>query len=1270
MADNDSTDNDIAVIGMAARFPGADTVEEFWANLAAGRESIRPITDEEFLAAGGDPADLTDPQLVRMASVIEGIDRFDSAFFGYSPAEAEVIDPQQRLLLECAYHALEESGYAADLAEQSVGVYAGAGDSRYYPAHVYPRFAGRSASVELVHAATANSLGTLATRISYELGLTGPSLSLQTACSTALVAIHTACQDLLNYACDLALAGAASLNPSAMLGYRHIPDGPFSPDGRCRAFDADAGGTSSGDGVGVVVLKRLADALADGDRIRAVIKGSAINNDGRRKVGFSAPSRDGQLDAILQAQAAAGVDADSITYVEAHGTATRIGDPIEVAALTAAFRESTDRRQYCALGSVKTNIGHLGAAAGMAGFIKTVLALEHGQIPPTLHQRAPNPLIDFAASPFRVPAALEEWESAGGPRRAAVSAFGIGGTNAHVVLQQAPADPRQDPPAREDVPRWHALALSARTPGALRGQGERLSRHLDNPGFELADVAHTLRTHRPAMAHRAVVVAASSADAAELLRHPLPASPAVRTGRAPAVAFLLPGGGTQYIGMGAQLYRDQPLYRATVDRCAAILRPVLGRDLRTALYEHVEPGSVDAFLALVVTEYALATVLIERGVRPDALIGHSLGEYTAATLAGVMSLEEMLPLIAERIRLIASAGGATVSVALGEADLREFLTEDLSLAAVNGPNACTAAGPAGAVAELERRLAAAQVPHRRLRMPAAAHSRMLDPILPEFAEALRGVTLRPPRIPYVTNVTGSWITDEQAVSPAHWLDHTRHTVRFADGVASLWERGEPLLVEVGPGDGLSKLALSGLVGHTPTAVATMRHAKAERPDGQVLTEALGRLWAHGLPVDLAPLDGARPERRRVQLPGYAFDRRRHWIPAPAAAPLLAAEPDDAAEPTGGGRTPRGLLATAYVAPRTDRERTMAEHWEEALGIDRIGIHDNFFDLGGDSMRAVLLTGRLRSASVLDVPVAALLASPTIAGLLEQDGTQAANAFAPLLALRPDGDQRPLFCVHPGGGMAWRYAGLLPRLGAGQPVYGFQSRGLDGVGQLAADAGEMVEDYLALLRSVQPQGPYRILGWSFGGIVAHAMATALQRQGEQIELLALLDAPLIDPSAEQRVPTQEETERQVAALLLGDAGLTLPDDGEPLDVARALQLLSRAGGAADGPATVTAQEVSAIARVMRNNLRLVPGFPREVFRGDVLFFSATGDPAAAHPAHQADPALAPAKADGWRRYVEGTVEDHAVPCGHYDMTRPEPIARIGSVLATALAAPTR
>ncbi|MCS0602715.1 acyltransferase domain-containing protein [Streptomyces sp. LP11] len=1250
----------VAVIGMAGRFPGADDLDAFWDNLAAGRASVRPVTDEEFLAAGGDPRDLDDPSLIRMASVVEGIDRFDSGFFGCTPAEAAVIDPQQRLLLETAYHALEDAGRLAPGTDNGTfGVYAGSGDSRYYPAHIHPRYAGQPGSVELVHAATANSLGTLATRISYELGLMGPSVSLQTACSTALVAVHTACQDLLDHRCDTALAAAVSLNPSAMLGYRHVPDGPFSPDGHCRAFAADAAGTSSGDGVGAVVLKRLEDALADGDPVRAVIRGSAVNNDGRRKVGFSAPSAAGQTEVVLAAQAQAAVDAGTIGLVEAHGTATRLGDPIEVAALTEAFRETTDRGGYCALGSVKTNIGHLGAAAGIAGLIKAVLALEHRQIPPSLHFDRPNPLIDFAASPFRVPTALEDWPAAGHPRRAAISAFGIGGTNAHVILEEAPAPAPAPPRAPENGGRL-VLPLSARTAGALRGQAEALGRHLEHrPDLRLDDVAHALRTSRPALRHRLTVTAASREEALSALRTAAPATPAVPDEPA-RVAFLLPGGGTQYPGMGAELYRDHDVYRDTVDECARVLRPVLGADLRATLFEGAPADHTTTFLGLVVTEYALARTLMAAGVRPDALIGHSLGEYTAACLAGVIDLADMLPLVTARIRLISEAGGATVGVAAPAEDVLPLLDDELSLAAVNGPAACTVAGYDEAVARFEKELARRDVPFRRVRIPAAAHSHVLDPVLETYEKHLRGVTLRPPRIPFVTNVTGTWITDEQATSVRHWLDHTRATVRFADGVTALWERGRPVLVEIGPADTLTKLAAARLDPDTPVTVTTMRHAKADASDGFVLAEALGRLWSAGVAGALPPVPGAP---RTVPLPPYAFERHRHWIDAPGARATAPDTPETA--PPVPVLAPRPRLTTAHVPPRTDREQTVAHLWEQTLGIGGIGVHDNFFDLGGDSLRAVLLAGRLRRTGVLDVPAATLLAAPTVAGVLAATGdgdqpTGTANALAPLLPLRPEGSAAPLFCVHPGAGVSWRYTGLLPHLGGDQPVYGIQAAGLDGTRPPAPDAPGMVASYVDLVREVQPHGPYRLLGWSYGGFVAHAMARALRERGERVELLAMLDAPQPHGSAYDA----ETAERQVAALLTRVAGLPMDTEAEPPDVAEVLDRIAGKVAADPTASPVTRAEAAAIADVMRNNLRLAPQFAPGDFDGDVLFFTAADETVTDFAG---DLAVLPGKADAWRPHVRGTLHDHRVPCGHYEMTEPEPLALIGKAVAEALRA---
>ncbi len=621
-------------------------------------------------------------------------------------------------------------------------------------------------------------------------------------------------------------------------------------------------------------------------------------------------------------------------------------------------------------------------------------------------------------------------------------------------------------------------------------------------------MAHSLRTDRPALRHRLTVSTASRAEALDALRSAAPATPPL-TGDPVRVAFLLPGGGTQYPGMGKELYRDHAVYRDTVDECARILRPVLGTDLRTALFEEQRPDDLSAFLGLVVTEYALARTLMESGVRPDALIGHSLGEYTAACLAGVIDLADMLPLVTERIRLISSAGGATVGVAAPAEEIRPLLDADLSLAAVNGPQACTVAGHLDAVARFEAELTRRGVPFRRLRIPVAAHSHVLDPVLPAYETHLRQVTLRPPRIPYVTNVTGTWITDAQATSVRHWVDHTRDTVRFADGITALWDRLRPVLVEIGPGDTLTKLATGRLTDEAPVTVTTMRHAKAGASDGFVLAEALGRLWSAGVDSALPPVPGAP---RRVPLPPYAFER-------PAPLDRRTGRPDG---PRHVRRHPgRRGLRSRFTAPADDRART-APHGPRTRGHPALGgdprhrRHRSARQLLRprrrlDARRAA--GGRLRQAGVLDVPAATLLAAPTVAGILaaadqpaEKAPVSTATALGPLLPLRAEGTATPLFCVHPGAGIAWRYTGLLPHLGGDQPVHGIQAAGLDGTRPPAPDAAAMVAHYLDLVRQVQPHGPYRLLGWSYGGFVAHAMACALQRDGEQVELLAMLDAP--------------------------------------------------------------------------------------------------------------------------------------------------------------------
>ncbi len=1020
------TSTDIAIIGLACRFPGARNATEFWANLEAGHESIRDVSVEEYLAAGGDPAALNDPYLVRVESDFPDIDRFDANFFGYSPAEAELLDPQQRIFLECSYHALEDAGYHPTRYPGTIGVYAGSSNSQYYLDNLYPWLAGAPFSINTFALWTANASSTLSTRLSYKFGLRGPSVYVGTACSTSLVAVHLACRELLNYGADMALAGGVSVNPAQRRGYYYVPDGPFSPDGRCRAFSADAAGMTVGNGVGLVVVKRLADALADRDHIRAVIKGTAINNDGDRKVGFTAPSIRGQAEVIIAAQELAQVSAEQISYLETHGTGTKVGDPIEVAALTEAFRHSTDRKQFCALGSVKTNIGHLGDAAGVASLIKTVLALEHQIIPPSLNFARPNPLIDFADSPFWVVTTATPWPSGGGPRRAGISAFGIGGTNAHVIVQEAPPRPLTRPPS----PAWSILPLAAKTPGALKTMTTELGRYLHaHPELDIADVAHTLHSRSGSFPHRRTTVCRDTDEAAELLL-----GAGSDTGQANIadrpVAFLFPGAGAHYNRMGLDLYRSEPAYRTVIDRSAEILQPVLDYDLRSVLYTEKQDKRPDgttlldgegttqrsaAYPAVVATEYALATLLLSRGVQPIGLFGHSLGEYTAACLAGVFSLEDVLPLVAERERLITAVGGVTLIVQLdAQQCTARYLSGQLSLAAINAPTLCVISGPADEITQLEARLTADQVPRQRLQTPGAAHSALLNPVLDELATALGKVELREPQLPFISSLTGTWITKEQATDPAYWVGHTQITVQFAKGLTQLHTATRPVLLEVGPNHGLATLAQLQLDPDT-IALPTMRHRYAPDNDQQFFYRAIAQLWTHGVPLDWTSL--TEQTGWRVPLPGYPFERERFWIDAPTTRParddptqalprfLDKSQKSTMANVTPGADPPidydRPALPVQHIAshsvdrqaplisdfgastdrrgPSSKREELLCSLFAEVLGVPTIAVDDNFFTLGGNSIVSLQLMSRARTAGFA-ISMQDVFECPTVAGL--------------------------------------------------------------------------------------------------------------------------------------------------------------------------------------------------------------------------------------------------------------------------------------------------
>jgi acyl transferase domain-containing protein/acyl carrier protein len=881
---------DIAVVGMSGRFPGAPDLAAFWRLLSEGAETITFFSDDELRADGVPEALLQDPEYVKAGSVLEGIDRFDAAFFGISPREAESMDPQHRLFLECAWHALEDAGYTPEGFDGAVGVYAGCARSTYWD-HVnrFPDFVNKVGFLQVM---IGNEKDYLTTHASYKLNLKGPSVCVQSSCSTSLVAISQACQALRAGQCDLALAGGACVRVPDRRGYHYLAGGIFSPDGHCRVFDADARGMIFGNGIGLVVLRRLGDALKAGDPVRAVIKGVGLNNDGSGKGSYTAPSVEGQAAAIAAALKAAGASPETISYVEAHGTGTVVGDPVEVTALTRAFRQGTDRAGYCALGSVKTNFGHLDHAAGVAGFMKTVLALEHRQIPPSLHFRRPNPAIDFEAGPFYVNTELADWQPKGGPRRAGVSSFSIGGTNAHVVLEEAPA------PERSGKSRpCQLLTVSARSAVALEAAAADLADHLArHPDLDLADVAYTRHVGRRAFAHRRFVLCSDLKEAVAGLRAADPER--VGSGAAPAaeppVAFLFSGQGAQYVYMALDLLRVEPVFREHLEACADQLRPHLGADLRRLLYPPaVQAEEATAQLrqtantqaALFTVEYALARLLMSWGVRPAAMLGHSLGEYVAACLAGVFPVETALALVAERGRLMqALPAGAMLAVGLPERELVPLLGRRVCLAAVNEPSQCVVSGPADAINELEATLLRRRVTCRRLQTSHAFHSRMMDPILENYAAFVKRFELKEPQVPYVSNVTGTWADPAAVTDPAYWADHIRKPVRFAEGLGCLLRGPARVLLEVGPGQVLSSFARRHPdKSSAHTVLSTLRGRQERKSDTEFLLRTLGRLWLAGAPVDW-PGFYAYERRRRVSLPGYPFERQRYWVEAPANSP--------------------------------------------------------------------------------------------------------------------------------------------------------------------------------------------------------------------------------------------------------------------------------------------------------------------------------------------------------------------------------------------------
>ena len=1016
-------DNAIAVVGMAGKFPGANDLSAFWSNLRRGKESIVTLSDQELRDNGVSEKTLANPAYVRRAPLLDGIDEFDADFFGFPPLAAQVLDPQHRLFLQCAWHALEDAGCDPARFDGSIGVYGTSSPSGYLLhnllSHRDPNAVlGEGLNFDQFSLFLQNDKDFLATRISHAFNLRGPSIAVQTACSSSLVAVHLACLSLLSGECDMALAGGSSLCIPHRVGYFTSPGSMVSAVGHCRPFDVRGDGTVFGSGVGMVALKPLQAAIDAGDRIHAVIRGSALNNDGSAKMGYAAPNPAAQADVIAEAHAVSGIDSSTVSYVECHGTGTPLGDPIEIQGLRTAFEVSeTPRAGPCLIGSVKSNIGHLEVAAGIAGLIKTILCLKNKAIPATLHYTSPNPELRLDQSPFVVQSKYGAWES-DGVRRAGVSSFGVGGTNAHVVLEEAPAVPAHTEPAGPQV-----LLLSAQTAAALGESRTALANALGSPDApDLSDVAYTLagrRKHNVTMAavvhdredavsvlraaeHDNVFVGESGTDGAEKAKS-----------TSDRVVFLLPGQGAQHIGMAKGLYDTEPVFAEHFDTCTAGFRNEMGVDLHTEIFggsatdlERIDRSQP----ALFTVEYALARLVDTYGVRAGAYIGYSTGEYIAATLAGVFDLETAIKTVSLRARLMhESPPGAMVAVAVGPDEIAQYLAPGVELSAVNDPGNCVVAGPKDEIRAFSQRLTEAGIPVRRVRATHAFHSSSMDPMLPEFQEFLSRQQLRAPSTPLLSNLTGTWLTDQQVTDPATWTRQISSTIRFVEELDVVLSEPGRILVEIGPGGSLTGSAIrhpKWSSGHR--TIRLMRHPIQNADDRDTFLRALGELWSAGVDVDWTPRRPAQPHL--VSLPGYPFARQRHWVePKHTVWANIPAATNGS--PVGAGAGSGADSATGDVARTggSQTEATLQRIWSQCLGVNSVDRSANFFDMGGDSLMAISIAMAAANEGLTITPqdmyehptlaslTAAVDASFASSGLAKPPEAQAHPAVPPNIA---------------------------------------------------------------------------------------------------------------------------------------------------------------------------------------------------------------------------------------------------------------------------------
>ncbi len=1115
---NKSTNSafDIAIIGMAGRFPKAKNIREYWENLKNGRECFTQLSDEQIIASGVDPDLVKDPGYVKVSPILDDYDKFDAQFFGYTPREVSMMDPQQRLFLECCWEAFEDAGYNPHVYEEPVGVFGGCAINSYMVfSGVHKRF-----YTEFLPSVVGNDNSFLANRVSYQLNLNGPAISVQTACSSSLVSVHLAVQSLLNGECTMALAGGVAVWVPHEAGHLNTEGSVFTKDGHCRAFDAKATGTIFGNGAGVVLLKRFDDAIRDSDNIYAVIKGSAINNDGAMKTDYTAPSVDGQARVVVEALANAGVSADEISYVETHGTGTFIGDPIEIRALSKAYQAFTNRKGYCGIGSVKPNIGHLDAGAGAAGLIKTVMALKHKMIPPSINFDEPNPAIDFKNSPFYVNTILKKWESEdGSPLLAGVTSLGMGGTNAHLILQEAPDIKK---PIVED--QWPLLlTYSAKKESALDDYSAKLAEFLKvSPDTSLPNVAYTLQTGRKEFPYKRFLVAENREDAISKLEK-LPAV-SVKTFNDHAdgreVVFLFPGQASQYVNMGRDLYRSNSVFRKCLDTCAEILKPIINVDIREVIFPASgdEEKATDQLKNTVYTqpaifsiEYSLAMYWMDLGIKPVAVLGHSMGEFTAACIAGVFDLETGLKLIAMRGRIMQEIEpGSMLTVMLPPSEVEKYMNDRLSISVINTPSSCVLSGDTEAIKAIKITFDAIDVHNRILETSHAFHSHMMDPVLEKYHNFVSTMTFSPPSIPVISTVTADWTSPNELTNPDYWANNIRQPVRFAEAVEKLFDKPEWILLEVGPRNTLTTLARQHPeISPTQIVVQSMRHPKQSQDDNVFAMAALGRLWSCGYPVEWERVYKENPVYK-ISIPTYAFQRVRYWIDPEIMGSDLHS------------KTTNNEQAIDKVHQQGSEKRNIKAEltaiWEEFLGIENIKQDDNFFDLGGNSLVALQLFDELKRKLGIRLPLSTLFEAPTIGQiteLIESELTEPEvrevekvqlkkNHSSVLVKIQGEGKERPFYCIHGHFGNVLFFSELAKLLGKNRPFYGVQSVGLSGEEDPLTSIEAMADRIIKEMKEVQPHGPYAFGGYCYGTLVSMEIAKKLDEMGESYDPIVMID----------------------------------------------------------------------------------------------------------------------------------------------------------------------